>query len=193
MTYSTSALFWVEEAIQSLGYLKPDVAKTIAQLIEKNPTQHPKAIATSYRKEGEPITTEEKKRLGIRANGFMSKDALADLAEKGLEKPLIAHEQTILRASLAVSRAQRIVSEQAQGVTRWKFSGAGSNDCAGCTRLQDRLISSDEALPTGPPDCERDACAVFYMAHMDYLQSASSDKTTSGDAPSSIRPWWKFW
>ena len=188
-----STIFWAEEAIRSLGYLKPETAKLIAMLIEENPTQHPRAIATSYRKEGEQIAKEEKKRLGIRANSFMSKDALDDLTEKGLANPLAAHEQTILRASLAVSRARRISSEQEQGVTQWKFSGAGSDDCAGCKRLEDEVISIDEALPTGPYDCGRDACAAFYMAQMDYLQCASPDGTASDDAPRSKRPWWKVW
>lgn len=193
MTYSTSTIFWAKEAIRSLGYLKPETAKQIAMLIEENPTQHPKAIATSYRKKGDQITTDEKKRLGIRANGFMSKDALEDLTEKGLANPLVAHEQTILRASLAVSRARRISIEKEQGVTQWKFSGAGSDDCAGCKRLEDRVISIDEALPTGPHDCGRDACAAFYMAHMDYLQREAPDGTVSGDAPRSKRSWWKLW
>lgn len=123
----------------------------------------------------------------------MSTDALENLTEKGLANPLVAHEQTILRASLAVSRARQISSEQAQGVTEWKFSGAGSDDCAGCKRLENAVISIDEALPTGPHDCGRDACAVFYMANMDYLKETTPRVTTSDDANHSSRPWWKLW
>lgn len=193
MRYPTSTRFWVDEAIGTLGYIKPEAAEKLVLLIDKNKDTHPKAIATSHRKEGPQITKDEKKKMGIRANAFFSEKAQQELTKKGLENPLIAHEQTILRASLAASRAQRISKEQAQGIEQWKFSGAGPEDCAGCRRLEDKVISIDDAVPTGPHDCGRDACAVYYMAHMDYLQHAAPGGMSSGDETRSRGPWWKLW
>lgn len=188
MRYPTDTRYWVDEAVESLGYIKPEAAETLARLIDSYRDEPPKAIATRHRKDGPQVSNDDKKIMGIRSNGFLSLAARAELTEKGLESPLLAHQQTILRASLAVSRARRLSGEQAQGVTQWKFSGVDAVACKGCSRLADAVISASVALPIGPPDCGREACAVFYLAHVDYLREARR--------PEESRPasrWWKFW
>ena len=91
---------WVEEAVASLGYLKPGVVEKLTRLIEDEFAQplqrHPRELATQVRKQGQQLSRDEKKGLGIRANAFMSREALADLTDKGLSSPLAAHEQTVL-------------------------------------------------------------------------------------------------
>lgn len=188
MRYPTATRYWVDEAIQSLGYIKPEAAETLVRLIDSHRDEHPKAIATRHRKDGQHVSNDDKKKMGIRANGFLSLAAKAELTEKGLESPLLAHYQTILRASLAASRARRLSGEQTQGVTQWKFAGVDAGACEGCSRLNDTVISASDALPIGPPDCAREACAVFYLAHFDYLREA---RRTEASRPAS--PWWKFW
>jgi hypothetical protein len=132
MKNSTELRAWVDEAIQCLGYIKPEAASKIVKLIQDNESQHPKQISTSYRKEGEPLSGDEKKMLGIRSNAMMSKQALDDLTEKGRAVPLAAHEQTILRASLAWGRAKSISSEKDVGVGKWECLAPFPSECPGC-------------------------------------------------------------
>lgn len=187
MKHSESVRHWVDEAIKKLGYLKPESAQKILQLIEQSPAQPASAIATKYRKDGEQIEAEEKKRLGIRANGFMSTSALADLTDKGLAAPLAAHEQTILRATLAHARAVSLAKERSLGVTQWECVTAHEADCPGCARMNGQAFSADEILPTGPQDCFREACAIGYIPIVDY------DKLATSHQEQKARPWWKLW
>jgi hypothetical protein len=193
MRHPTDTLYWVDEAIQSLGYIKPEAAKTLARLIDTHKNEAAKAIATRHRKDGPQVSTDEKKALGIRANAFLSIAAKAELTEKGLDCPLVAHEQTILRASLAASRAASISQEQAFGVEQWRFCGTGVDNCPGCKRLDDKVISIDEAVPTGPHDCARDACAAAYSPSIDFLKDLGAKTPRTGRTAHSARPWWKFW
>lgn len=193
MQYTSSIRHWVDEAIQALGYIKPTSASKIVELIEQNPTEDPKAIATRYRRTGEQITLDEKRRLGIRANGFMSKAALADLSDIGLEAPLAGHQLTILRAVLASGRALSIEGEIQLGVTEFECITPFPDKCAGCARLSATTMSPADASPTGPQDCFREACAISYIGKIDFLAEIDPAKAPKSQSSSKERPWWKLW
>lgn len=187
MIQPTSLRHWVNEAIQTLGYLKPETAEKIVQMAKKNSEQHPRAIATAYRKAGEQLTADEKKRLGLRANAFMSKAAMADLTAKGLAAPLAAHETTILCATLAHSRVANLTNEKALGITSWECVAAFEKECPGCARMKGQVFSAGEVLPTGPQDCFREACATVYIPKVNFQELRAKEvECRSG-------PWWKFW
>ena len=192
MKPSTELRAWVDEAIQSLGYIKPEVASRLVRLIQRNENQHPKQIATSHRKEGEQLSSEEKKALGLRANAMMSRDALGDLTDKGLTVPLAAHEQTILRASLAWGRAKSIASESDMGVSKWECLAPFPADCPGCKRLDGKVLSVSDVAPIGPHDCFREACAISFAPQIDENFMAQSQPSKPPSRQIS-KPWWKFW
>ncbi len=189
---STELRAWVDEAIESLGYVKPDAASKLVRLMQDNESQHPRQISTSYRNEGEQLSSDEKKALGLRANSKMSKDALSDLSDKGLNMPLAAHEQTILRAQLAWSRAKSMAAEIDMGVSKWECLAPFPTECPGCKRLDGQIVSASEAVPTGPHDCFREACAISFAPQIDenFMSKAKPSQTLSRQSP---RPWWKFW
>lgn len=193
MKQSTKLAFWVDEAIGSLGYLKPTSATKLCAFMSKNLAQHPKQLSVQYRKAGTQLTADEKKELGIRSNAAMSKEALSDLSEKGRTSPLSAHEQTMLRALLACGRAQSIDSERAVGVARWEVLGAFPDQCSGCKRLDGKIISDDDADPVGPADCFREACAIGYAPVIENLMVPDDGLSRPSRRSSVTKPWWKFW
>ena len=193
MRYPTDTRYWVDEAIQTLGYIKPEVSTKITGLINANLSESSRAIATSYRKEGEQLPVETKRMLGIRANAFMSRVALDELTEKGLANPIYAHEQTILRATLSVARVQGLEGNLSLGVTKWTFLGSDAERCPGCARLNGKEISFEEALPVGPHDCARDACSAIYQAEWGRQSFLTATWPDSEVVLSTPKPWWKFW
>lgn len=162
MTDQKSLRYWVDEAIQSLGYVKPEAASKLCELITRDETLSYSSVSTAYRKEGPQISADEKKALGIRANAFMSKEALADLTEKGRNNPLSAHEITMRRAAFAHGRVREITKAQEAGVSSWKAISV-PGECPGCLRLSDTKLCAEEISPIGPPDCAREACAICYL------------------------------
>lgn len=188
MTDQTSLRYWVDEAIQSLGYVKPEAAPKLCDLITHDPTLSYRSVSTAYRKSGTQLSTDEKKALGIRANAFMTKEALAELTDKGRANALGSHEITMRRAAFAHGHVREIAEAQRAGVSSWKVMAA-PGECPGCQRLNDSNLSAGEILPTGPHDCAREACALVYLPK---LRSAL-ESAMQANAPVSSRPWWKFW
>ena len=193
MKHSTELRTWVNEAIQSLGYIKPEAASKLVKLIQDNESQHPKQISTSYRKEGEQLSGDEKKRLGIRANAMMSKQALDDLTEKGRAVPLAAHEQTILRASLAWSRSQNLESLGKAGVRMCEAIAPFADQCPGCKHLDGKILPIGDIDPLGPQDCFREACAIAFAAKLDDGFLAKERPAPPTAPRKSSKPWWRFW
>ena len=89
----------LEEAMQSLGYLKFDAFTPMLKLLLSSEGVPPKQLATKHRKQGEQLSADEKKTLGIRTNSLFSKHAISELTEKGIKNPLHAHYITLLRAT----------------------------------------------------------------------------------------------
>jgi hypothetical protein len=191
MTDQSSLRYWVDEAIQSLGYVKPEAAQKLCDLMAADPHASHKSVSTAYRKSGTQLSTEEKKALGIRANAFMTKEAFADLTAKGCQIALGAHEITMRRAAFAHGRVLKIADAREAGVKEWKAMGLPEG-CPGCKRLVDTKLGADDISPTGPHDCAREACALFYMPDVRDVLKGSTSKAAE---PHSVRPspWWKFW
>ena len=148
----------------------------------------------SYRKAGEQLSGEEKKKLGLRANARMPKAAFCDLSGKGRTIPLTAHEQTILRASRAYGRATNVASEKdvRLGKSKWQCLAPFPADCPGCMRPDGKLLPENEVPPTGPYDCLHEACAITFVPQTD--EGRLFGEPTSGvSLPQNPRPWWQFW
>ncbi len=146
------------EAVTTLRLLLPQAVPTIAGLMTPLTFDHPRAIATRYRKGGEQLDDAEKKALGIRRNGFLSKLALAEIAPLGLEQPLIAHETTLLRATFTVMRHRRVEEgEKARKQFGKGFLGyehiALHRECPACNLLHGRITDAENASVMPPPEC----------------------------------------
>jgi hypothetical protein len=154
------------EAVNTLGLLTPNAIPTIASLLADDLSEHPRTIATRYRKEGEQISDAEKKTFGIRRNGFLSRAALAEITPTGLAEPLAAHEITLLRATFTRLRHDRV----AQGEATRAHAGRGfidylhdtlHRDCPACNRL-DGLVTDAANAKIMPPSACVPGCSANY-------------------------------
>lgn len=89
----------VREAITALGLIVSEAEDRMLALLRDQMDIHPRQISTIYRKEGEQLSRDEKKGLGLRSNAFLSRQAFEDLTEDGRDEPLTAHETVLLRAT----------------------------------------------------------------------------------------------
>ena len=147
-----------QEAVATLGLLQPDAVGTIAGLLDPEMREHPRAIATAFRKTGVQLADVDKRALGIGTNAFLSKAALEEIAPLGLGDPLVAHELTLLRATFTIARAQR-VSQEAALKEQLGLAFVGfehecvGRDCPACNRVDGRVTRAAEAFVMPPVDC----------------------------------------
>jgi hypothetical protein len=154
------------EAVTTLGLLTSKAIPTIASLLANDLSEHPRAIATRYRKEGEQISDAEKKALGIRRNGFLSRAALAEIAPAGLTEPLAAHEITLLRATFTRLRYDRVAQGEAMRAQLGpSFIGylhdTLHRECPACIRLDGLVTDAANAKIMPPSDCAP-GCSANY-------------------------------
>ena len=160
----------VQEAISSLGYIKPEYDTALAIMLESNEGQHPKAIALAYRKIGEQISRDEKRALGLRSNVLFSREALDSLTAAGLLKLRDAHVTTLLCASLSFFRSRMIDDCRKANINQFKIIAA-FKDCPGCNELGGQIIGANHAAMLRPKNCIREACALSIMPWIDHLAS----------------------
>jgi hypothetical protein len=146
------------EAVMRLGLLTPDAIPTIAQLLQEEMRDHPRAITTAYRKEGEQVSDGEKKALGIRKSGFLSRAALAEITATGRVSPLTAHETTLLRATFTLNRYRQVAQEPELRAQFGKcFVGFKHEtlhrECPACNKLSDLVTDGAGAAIMPPADC----------------------------------------
>jgi len=163
----------VSEAISALGYVKPEYASVLEALMPRCMTEHPHAVAREIRKTGTQITDDEKTRLGIKRNGFMSREALSMLTDHGKQHPLLALENTLLRALFSCYRERHIeelyeLQRQCDKPVFALIKGAVA-DCPGCAKLDLKVRPSEAAAQFPIVGCSRDACAVLMEADIDFL------------------------
>ena len=162
------------EAIEALGVLTPEAVPTIARLLQGDMSEHPRAVATRYRKEGEQISDTEKRVLGIRRNGYLSRQALAEITSAGLGDPLAAHETTLLRATFTVMRDRR-VAEGAKLKEQFGKCFVGfahetqQHECAACNSLDGRVTDAASAAVFPPAGCSCPTANYIVSPKIDWL------------------------
>lgn len=161
------------EAIDRLGLLRPEAVSTIERMLLEPTGAHPKAVCTAYRKVGIQLGSAEKRELGIRSNGFMSRMALAELSEKGRESPLKAHETTLLRAFFTVSRYRSASSiwRMRQDHPDWPmtltYEVIHNDPCEYCRSRDGTVVRSDwDILPS--VDCECATAPYGIRQHVEF-------------------------
>ncbi|MEP1330584.1 hypothetical protein [Pseudophaeobacter sp.] len=166
----------IDEALEHLGLLKPSAKPSIEALISRCMADGFKAVALSHRKDGEQLSKDEKKALGIRSNGFMSRRAASELSEAGKLKPLEAHFLTLWRADFTIDRAKRIVAASGQEFGRINQLGGHRDGCAFCAENYDKVIDPFTASPFPPADCPNAACGMMFHASVDWVAVHKSQR-----------------
>lgn len=161
------------EAVETLGLLTPEALTTLEEQLRLGTAEHPRAIATAYRKFGEQLSREEKKAAGIRANAFMSRRAFGELTQSGRANPLDAHESTLLRASFTVSRFEKI-SRPVPDAVAGNLAGYRyltiSPDCPFCSRMDGQVVGFDEVTVLPSPECTCPTANYIVNQHFDWLR-----------------------
>lgn len=157
------AAFFVQETMETLGYLLPSAAPKLMAAMSP-------AIGTSgdssliNRKAGEQMDDLEKKRAGIRKSAMLRRDMFEDLTEKGRAIPLDAHAVTFRRSDFSMNRARSIAQAQALGCDRFEYMADGTHLCASCDQLDGRIVSGAEAHVIPPPSCTCETGRYLFRA-----------------------------
>lgn len=166
----------VREAISALGLINPEAEDRLLALLRDQVDIHPRQISTGYRKEGEQLSKDEKKALGLRSNAFFSRQAFEDLTEDGRHEPLMAHETVLLRATftLAANRYRTLESFKTSELNSIKaFQGIKYDvmqmSCPVCGPLDGKIVKIDEAPIFPMEGCTCDTANYGYAAHIDFL------------------------
>lgn len=176
------------EAVERLGLLKPQAADTVELLLADAEFMHPRAICTAYRKTGPQISDEIKKSLGIRKNGFLSEQALAELSELGLNDALRAHELTVLRAAFAVSRSRSVESglglraQIGSGFIGFRYDVL-QDACPSCRERDGEIVADPMTAIFAPSDCSCVTANYGIRADVDWLAGLDDENESyqSGD------------
>lgn len=161
------------EAVTTLDLLTSEALPVLEEQLRLGSTQHPRALATAHRKEGEQLSREEKKAAGIRANAFMSRRAFNELTERGRGAPLDAHEITLLRASFTVNRHRRVSTPvppaAASSFVGYRYSTIG-RDCPFCSRMDGRVVGPEELAVLPSLECSCPTANYGIDQHYDWLK-----------------------
>jgi len=163
-----------EEAVTRLAYLKPEAVPAIVALMQDGMVEHPRAIATAYRKAGEQLSKAEKKVAGMRTNSFMSRQAFDDLSEEGKARPLAAHETTLLRAMFTENRFHRLNShgvpeDLMKHLEGFKYDTL-TRDCPFCGRVDGTVVQANDVAILPPSDCKCETANYMIGPHFDWLK-----------------------
>ncbi len=163
------------EAIAALGLLLPEAAPKIAALMDFHDGRSLVQIATAYRKAGAQIPDAAKKSIGIRKNAFMSIEALTDLDERGLIRPLAAHELTLLRAMFSYIRYKKFKYYSSYKNTIIRYDCLNITSCAGCRRIAETEIDPSSFSELPPTDCETETCNTGIIGRFKHLPNTRGD------------------
>lgn len=149
---STMRLLAAREAVARLRLLRPAAEPTIVTMLENRAGEHPRTVATAWRKAGEQVSAEEKRMLGIRPNAFLSREALNELAERRSADPLRAHELTLLRTNFVMFRHrnavsyQKVMAEYPEVRMAVRYDAFHHDSCDVCKSLHDTPVGADWGL-----------------------------------------------
>jgi hypothetical protein len=169
---NTMRLAAAREAIQRLGLLKVAAESIIFHLNDGQMVEHPRALCTAYRKDGEQLSNEQKKALGLRSNAFLSLKAFDELTDNGRADPLKAHETVLLRATFTLKRYRSIWHARSMGLSsfrdEYKYDMTAS-DCPICKALDGTITKGDDALVFPPDGCVCDTANYTLQPYINWL------------------------
>ncbi|MCF1464257.1 hypothetical protein FS827_23450 [Agrobacterium vitis] len=164
----------VREAISRLELIVSEAEDRILFLIRDQLDIHPQQIAIDYRKNGEQLSKDEKKALGLRSSVFFSRQAYKDLTEEGCKKPLNAHETVLLRATFTYNRYRTLESFKED---HWKnlkgFEGVKYDvmtmNCPWCRKMESKVVQVEDALIFPSEECICETANYGFRAQIDFL------------------------
>ncbi len=153
---------------------------SLAILLEEYEGAHPQQVARHFRQHGTPLSSEEKRALGFRANADLTAEAADALTLRGPLKPQKGLDATLLDATFSYYRQRGVTAALAAGYDRFKIDGPF--DCDGCRRLNKTIVTSEYLAELPPPDCSQEACGIGMHLSIDYIGELLDDLGENGSA-----------
>jgi hypothetical protein len=165
---SSELLAYARDAIDRLGYIRPEFDGTIAVLLEQSRSRGPAAAADWYHAVGEQISLQEKQALGLGSTTRFSRNALDALTERGRMYALRAHLLTLEHALRRVRWQDACKAAHDQGTDRLKIMGP-HRDCRGCLGLSGKHIASSDTTLLPPAECDLELCQIILQPWPEWL------------------------
>jgi hypothetical protein len=162
-----------DEAVSKLGLLDTSVVPLIVGFLGgQYEGEHPRSICSTYRKNGEQISKEEKKKLGLRSNASLSRQAYSDLTDKGRQKPLVSHEQVLLRAWFSVQRFRSVLRikemEFPEEHIEWTYEVLNMI-CPACAAMDGKKVDRQNIAVLPPQSCVCETANYVFRVQIDWL------------------------
>jgi hypothetical protein len=161
---------FVAEAISALKLVNDSAIDSLAAILPKCLEEHPRKLCTTLRKELPQVSVEIKKQLSLRKNGFLSVACYSQLTEHGLKEPLLAHEQTLLRAHFSSIHHTTLIAGRTAGYEYIKWSASHPAECKVCFHRDDQCLKISNVSPFPPSDCERRYCSAWIRPHRNWIE-----------------------
>lgn len=160
---------FVREAARALGYVREDCVEWLAKEIAKY-FFHGKADY-HIRREGEQLTKDEKKALGLDPYTHLSQKVFDCLTEKGLRDPLENFRTTCSRITKNLFREAerrklaRMANKKFKVFKHVQFRTGPREPCAAARKLADRIFPIGQQPDLPLKDCDREVCSCWYLLH----------------------------
>lgn len=158
---------YLTDACSATGLVEPDAAKWMSKTMAPMLDTGLEAVARAIRNTGDPLSKEEKKELGLRANVKVGHTYLAALTARGREE---AYNAAFLVAQRALHShsIDGIISDAraASDIIRGLEVVAAHDDrnCSTIKAYDGKVFALDE-LPILPlPECDAEYCRCIFVA-----------------------------
>jgi len=164
------------QLIEQSGLFKTDSFDWILEIILNNMDASSSAIDLMIRTTGELISSEEKKKLGLRANAKISNKYLNSLTDKGREDILgsaflvihrILHAYNILREHEQILKlvpdAKDTYEAEVMVINNEGDEDEDGGTCKAAMALQGKRFKFDEAPDLPLPTCDADSCRCMFL------------------------------
>lgn len=119
------------------------------------------------RKIGKPISSDEKRAMGITYRGVLAREFLNTLNEKGLADPATAAQMIAQPAFSMISSARSIRSTRAAGIdlVKFRFGKMVAGHCSYSRKMDGKRVGIGKAEPLPATSCEHpDQCGCRWQA-----------------------------
>jgi len=157
----------VEKIIIDSGLFKADASNWISEIVLSNIDKGSKVVSLAIRKHGEPLSADEKRQHGIRANAIVSKQYFLSLTDEG-KKDLIKAAFIVVQRILhkwSIRRQEASVLKYSIEMEIEFICAKDDRTCKAALELDGKRFPQGEAPDLPLPDCDAEYCRCLFLYH----------------------------